>query len=101
MSTTFSPSSRATSAREPHGRCRLILQVNGRHYTVRPTPVAGPSFGITRAYRLLRIDSGDIYDVAVHRDGHRECTCPDHVFRREGIDPAGCKHARALAALGL
>jgi hypothetical protein len=101
MNTTLSSSSPGPSVREPHAACRLILQVNGRHYTVRPTPVADASFGITRAYRLLRIDSGDVYDVAVHRDGHRECTCPDHIYRREGIDPAGCKHARALASLGL
>jgi hypothetical protein len=91
----------STSLGTPRGDCRLILVVHGRHYMVRPTAVEDGSFGVTRAFRLLRLDSGDVYDVAVHRDGHRECTCPDHVFRREGIDPAGCKHARALAALGL
>lgn len=101
MNTSFFFSSPGPSVRELQGNCRLILQVKGRYYTVEPTPVADASFEITRAYRLLRIDSGDIYDVAVHRDGHRECTCPDHIYRREGIDPAGCKHARALAALGL
>jgi hypothetical protein len=56
---------------------------------------------IVRAFRLRRLDTGELYDVAAHRDGHRECTCADHEFRRAGLDPAGRKHARAEAALGL
>lgn len=28
------------------------------------------------------------------------CDCGDFCFRRDGIDPAGCKHIKALARLG-
>ena len=29
------------------------------------------------------------------------CDCPDFTFKREGIDPEGCKHIKALVACGL
>ncbi|MHC5540140.1 hypothetical protein ACYOEI_18120, partial [Singulisphaera rosea] len=30
-----------------------------------------------------------------------ECTCADFVFNRDGKDPEGCKHIRALTVHGL
>ena len=29
------------------------------------------------------------------------CDCPDFVFRRDGLDPKGCLHIRAMRAVGL
>jgi hypothetical protein len=52
-----------------------------------------------KAFRLTK-DNGDFYDVS--RDVYGlACTCGDFVWRREGIDPAGCKQTRNMKALGL
>ncbi len=32
--------------------------------------------------------------------GHT-CDCPDFIFHRDGLDPGGCKHIKALVACGL
>ncbi len=29
------------------------------------------------------------------------CDCPDYIFRRDGLDPSGCKHIKALVGSGL
>jgi hypothetical protein len=84
-------------ARPAHGTCRLSLHVNGTCYSVRPVP-CDPSAAL-RCYRLRKAD-GTAYHVSRHPWGC-ECTCPDFVFHRDGIDPAGCKHVKALAAVGL
>ena len=78
------------------GRCRLTLTINGRHYAVRP--IASQADDVSRAFRLSR--KGDVYDVALTVHGPT-CDCPDFIFRRDGIDPAGCKHVKALVAQGL
>ena len=52
-----------------------------------------------RAFRLIK-DDGTIYDVAQTTYGP-ECDCPDYLFRRDGLDPAGCKHIKALVRSGL
>ena len=96
MTTTTTP---RRTADTPHGTCRLVLTINGQPYAVRPIPVQDPD--IVRGFRLRRLDSGKVYDVVLHREGHRSCDCGDFEFRRAGRDPAGCKHARALAVLGL
>jgi hypothetical protein len=60
-----------------------------------------PGADIERLYRLTRLDDpSKIYYVAQHHD-HASCDCPDYIFRREGRDPGGCKHVRALAWLGI
>ncbi len=53
---------------------------------------------VTHAYRLTKqAGNGDVYDV--HHDQHgAHCTCPDFVYKREGLDPSGCKHVKALRA---
>ncbi len=78
------------------GRCGLTLRIDGTAYRVRPLPA---DFGGTRAFRLTKA-GGEAHDVSrgLHGD---ECTCGDFVFRRDGIDPKGCKHIRAARALGL
>ena len=66
-------------------------------YRVRPIR-CDPSDAV-RAFRLNKPD-GTLYDVAQTRFGP-QCDCPDFVFRRDGLDPAGCKHVKSLVAEGL
>jgi hypothetical protein len=78
------------------GRCSLRLRINGTTYAVRPIPAG---FAATRAFRLTK-PGGETHDVSQLVYGH-ECTCGDFVFRRDGIDPGGCKHVKAAVACGL
>jgi hypothetical protein len=75
-------------------RSLLFLMIDRTAYTVRPIEA-----GEDRAFRLAKAD-GTLYDVAQTRHGH-QCDCPDFIFRRDGIDPRGCKHVQALVAEGL
>jgi hypothetical protein len=84
-------------ARPTHGVCRLTLTINGTAYNVRPIP-ADPSVA-SKAYRLKK-GIGTIYHLATTAHGP-SCDCPDFILRRDGIDPAGCKHIKALVACGL
>ena len=52
-----------------------------------------------KAFRLDKAD-GACYDVTETVYGP-QCDCPDFIFRRDGIDPTGCKHVKALIAQGL
>src|SRR3954469_14335027 len=92
----------ALKAPKAPDRCGLVLRINGTRYTVRPIPAEDPD--VRRAWRLRKLDDsrpvGAVYDVAETTEGNT-CDCPDHVFRRDGVDPRGCKHLRALARLGL
>jgi hypothetical protein len=81
-------------ARPAHGTCRLTLTINGTHYSVRPNVGAA-----CVAFRLKKAD-GTVYDVARTLHG-LTCDCPDFLMRRDGIDPAGCKHIKAMVACGL
>jgi hypothetical protein len=90
------PPTRKT-ARPTHGTCRLTLTINGTAYAVRP--IATDSFAAIKAFRLRKSD-GTAYDVAQTVHGF-ECDCPDWTFHRDGIDPDGCKHVKALVACGL
>ena len=76
---------------------QLLLVINQTVYGVRPIP-CDPS-DTFRAFRLNKPD-GTLYDVAQTRFGV-ECDCPDFIFRRDGLDPAGCKHVKSLRAEGL
>jgi hypothetical protein len=84
-----------TPTRRP-GLCRLTLTINGQHYAVRP--IVAQDDNISRAFRLGR--KGVIYDVAQTVHGPI-CDCPDFIFRRDGLDPHGCLHIRAMVAVGL
>src|SRR3954470_21330058 len=81
-------------------RAELTIAINGQSYIVRP--ILGISdVTIIRAWRLSKLDNaGAVYDVAEHED-HNECDCPDYTYRRAGLDRDGCKHCRALRAVGL
>lgn len=77
--------------------CRLSLQIRDTTYTVRPASNEAHRDG--RAWRLGKPDGGH-YHVA-ETDHGPTCDCADWTFRREHLDPDGCKHIRALRACGL
>lgn len=52
-----------------------------------------------RGLRLSKPD-GTAYDIDVGARWPR-CDCPDFLYRRDGVDPDGCKHIRALVREGL
>ncbi len=75
----------------------LYLSIRDQLYAVRQV-AADPAIA-RAAFRLLKPD-GTLYDVTLTAHGPA-CDCPDFVFRRDGLDPAGCKHVQALSACGL
>jgi hypothetical protein len=76
---------------------RLVLTIDRTAYVILPLPRAlDPS---KRAYRLIKGD-GAVYDLSESSYGP-SCDCPDYIFRRDGLDPAGCKHVKALVQHGL
>jgi hypothetical protein len=77
--------------------CRLTIAINGMDYLVNPT-LTDESAAL-KAYRLTKTD-GTAYDAALTEHG-LTCDCPDFIFRRDGIDPEGCKHIKAMVAFGL
>ena len=80
-----------------HGIARLTLFIGGKAYNVQP--LGGHDASIMKAFRLRKFDGTD-YDIAQTAEGI-SCDCPDFTFRREAIDPSGCKHIKALIACGL
>ncbi len=77
--------------------CRLTIAINGMDYQVNPNLAEGSA--ALKAYRLTKTD-GTAYDAALTVHG-LTCDCPDFIFRRDGIDPEGCKHIKAMVAFGL
>src|SRR5690349_3436173 len=96
MATASKPATRHP-IRPAHGVCRLTLTLNGARYAVRP--VRCDREAALRCYSLRKAD-GTQYNVAQTIHG-AECDCPDFAFHRDGVDPNGCKHIRALAVLGM
>jgi hypothetical protein len=84
-------------ARPTHGTARLSLFINGTAYHVRQ--LSTDALTAIKAFRLRKFD-GTEYDIA-HTVHGITCDCPDFTFKREGIDPEGCKHIKALVACGL
>jgi hypothetical protein len=80
-----------------HRTYRLVLSIDAQHYLVRPL-VCDPILA-DRAFRLTKSD-GTFYDVLQGNYGPT-CDCPDFIFRRDGIDPNGCKHIQGLVSQGL
>ena len=87
----------APSRRSGATQARLFLKINETLYGLRALP-CDPEIA-ERAFRLDKPD-GSRYDVSQTRYGP-QCDCPDFIFRRDGLDPAGCKHVKALVAEGL
>ncbi len=77
--------------------CRLTMVINGVDYRVEPNPSG--AYAVRKAYRLSKPD-GTAYDVARTKHG-LTCDCPDFIFHRDGLDPDGCKHIKAMVAYGL
>lgn len=85
------------TVRPATGTACLILVINDTFYQVarlRPDPEVASA-----AWRLAKGDDA-VYDVALMPHGPM-CSCPDFTFNRDGKDPAGCKHVKALRAWGL
>ena len=78
-------------------RSNLFLRIDRTFYEVRALDC--DPYAALKAFRLNKRD-GTLYDVSLTGDGAR-CDCPDFIFRRDGLDPAGCKHVQALVAQGL
>src|SRR3954454_5794309 len=76
---------------------RLFLEISGQSYSLRAVH-CDDRIG-HRAYRLLKAD-GTVYDVIQTPFGP-ECDCADFIFRRDGLDPRGCKHVQALVSVGM
>ena len=83
--------------RAENAKFRLDLTIGRTTYGVAPVPCE-PVIA-DRAFRLTKAD-GTAYDVAQTAYGP-QCDCPDYIFRRDGLDPEGCKHIRALIGSGL
>lgn len=79
------------------GIARLSLFINGTAYHVVPLPA--DKLTTIKAFRLRKFD-GTEYDIVQQPRGIT-CDCPDFTFNREGVDPQGCKHIKALVACGL
>jgi hypothetical protein len=98
MANSILPARPAGEYVPPKGRkYQLYLTIDGFPYSVRP--LRSDPFLAQRAFQLTKPD-GSIYDVAQTHHG-ATCDCPDFIYRRDGLDPAGCKHVRALVACGL
>src|SRR4051812_11098947 len=83
----------ADGARPSH----LYLRIERTLYAVSPL-ACDPTIAI-KAFRLGKPD-GTLYDVSQTKYGNL-CDCPDFIFRRDGLDPSGCKHIKALVRQGV
>lgn len=72
----------------------LVVLINQTGY--RLNPMKTEASAAQRSFELLKSD-GTAYHVSQFGYGC-ECTCPDFIYRRDGIDPMGCKHIKALRA---
>ena len=75
----------------------MTLHITGTTYAVVPSPCDPEA--ATKVFRLRKADR-TAYHVAATLHG-LICDCPDFTFHRDGRDPAGCKHIKALVAVGL
>ncbi|WP_406699114.1 hypothetical protein V5E97_09565 [Singulisphaera sp. Ch08] len=84
-----------------HFAVTLSLEITGTAYSVAPiTEIQDET--IEKSWRLEKFGNPDaIYDVARGTDGILQCTCPDYEARHRGLSLTGCKHCRAVVAMGL
>jgi hypothetical protein len=78
-----------------------ILSIGRRYYRAIPIETPEVGFGIESAVRMVRLDTGDVYDVTRMVWGGFECTCGDAVFKSNEASEQGCKHARAAVKCDL
>lgn len=79
------------------GTCRLVLRICGTSYGL--TRLDRGREAVLEGWRLTKPD-GTAYDCCRTEHGLL-CDCPDFAWRREDIEPEGCKHLRALVRVGL
>ncbi len=89
--------SRLINPRRAAGTCRLFLRISGVCYGL--SRLDRPRLAVLEGWRLTKAD-GTAYDVARTEHGC-SCDCPDFAWRRDGVEPDGCKHIRALIRVGL
>ncbi len=88
-----------TNASKPGQTCRLTLTINSADYRLRVIP-CDPSAALLCIELRKQTQDKPVYHVSLHPHG-AECTCADFVLVRDGRDPLGCKHCRALRAIGI
>lgn len=100
------PSARKTARAQPADTCRMQIVIRGVAYDVRP--VGGTDVRCFRFRRPATPADRRVHGTASYVDHHvavgehgPTCDCGDFIFRRDGVDPAGCKHIRVLRALGI
>lgn len=74
--------------------CDLTLTIRGDRYRVRPVRA---DYG--RGWRLHKLGAQSVHQVVEHPAGPL-CSCGDWTYRPD-VRGSGCKHVRALVALGL
>jgi hypothetical protein len=73
------------------------VEAKGSRYFVQP--IDAGECGVA-AVRLVKLASGEAYDLLRTHDGLIECSCPDYEFRHRGT-ASPCKHGRAAIVHGL
>lgn len=81
----------------PQHTIRLTLTISTTTHEVEPIPCA---MSEARQCFQLRKPNGEVHHVSTHDFGG-VCTCGDFEFNRNHRDPLGCKHIRALVAMGV
>jgi hypothetical protein len=81
---------------QPPPQTTLTLGIAAALYRIRIIPCETTA---QKCYELRKPD-GTKYHVSQHITGP-ECTCGDYEFRRKNVDPAGCKHVKALVMFGM
>lgn len=78
-----------------HGKCRLIIEINGVPYVVKKLKSTSRHF---KQWQLVRRDERGqpVYRQVIKAGCEIACTCEDAFYRG-----ARCKHQRALIAAGL
>jgi len=98
---SMTASRKSSKSRTPRAELvvSLALAVDHQTYSITPIPVQDDE--VWHAWRLEKSsDRTTHYNVSEGNYG-ATCDCPDQTMRHEGIDNVGCKHIRALRAMGM
>jgi hypothetical protein len=82
----------------PGGTASMTLRINGAAYGVRRVACPDRPTAL-ECFALRKAGSAETHHVSRHADGCC-CTCGDFIYRREHLDPRGCKHIKSLVAFG-
>ncbi|SIN69270.1 SWIM zinc finger [Singulisphaera sp. GP187] len=95
--TSNSKTDQLAATERPKHAVRMILIINATAYEIVPIKVEAE---VVRQCFELRKPDGEVWHVSQHDHG-TQCTCADFEFNRNYLDPLGCKHIRALTAMGV